>query len=421
MMIYDTAMNRIKIRIKTITGTLLAAMLAAVFMTGCIQEYDNCPDNNRGPLIKKGMTLNFTLLTRGVNKTSGTRSVVAPPNPQDGTAAENFLDIPNMTFLLFKEDKSLLAAFTPEVTPENAAYTTYDVTYTVPETLFDYITGDVINIYIMAIGNAINHGVTDLAFLPLEKMFENTATFPYPLAGGTQADGGSQWIPDFYANRGIPMSGMQYFSIPRDALENSSYENPLNLSEDLTVKNDLNMLRSVAKIEIIDMFDGTDGNASTTPVNLVRLHGYNGKGGILPTLSQWNFQTPWETQYVKNPSVPFGAAFNNSNAIVFFKDDAAQALRDDKRPVYSAYLPEFDSDAQGVTVPKITVSLNSGNGGTIDRTFELREYNNGNPGTASDLLRNNIYRYEVRVNTSLDLLVTVCPRATFTINVPTFE
>lgn len=403
------------------TGRLLAAMLAVVFMTGCIQEYDECPDNSRGPLIKKGMTLNFTLLTRYVNKTSGTRAVVAPPNPQDGTAAENFLDIPNMTFLLFKEDKTLLAAFTPEVTPQNATYTTYDVTYTVPETLFDYITGDMINIYIMAIGNAINHGVTDMAFLPLEKMFENTATFPYPLTGSSQVADGSQWIPDFDANRGIPMSGMQYFSIPRDALERSSYENPLNLSEDLAVKNDLNMLRCVAKIEVIDMFDGTDGNGISTPVSQVRLQGYNSKGGILPTLSQWNFQTPWETQYVKAPSVPAGTAFNNSNAIVFFKDDAAQALRDDNRPVYSAYLPEFDSDATGVTVPKVTVSLNTGAGGNIERTFELREYNNGAQGAPTDLLRNNIYRYEVRVNTSLDLVVTVCPRATFTTDVPTFE
>lgn len=403
------------------TRILLAAMLAAVFMTGCIQEYDECPDNSRGPLIKKGMTLNFTLLTRGVNKTSRTRAVVAPPNPQDGTAAENFLDIPNMTFLIFKEDKSLLAAFTPEVTPQNATYTTYDVTYTVPETLFDYITGDMINVYIMAIGNAINHGVTDMAFLPLEKMFENTATFPYPLTGSSQAADGSQWIPDFDENRGIPMSGMQYFSIPRDALERSSYENPLNLSEDLAVKNDLNMLRCVAKIEVIDMFDGTDGNGISTPVSQVRLQGYNGKGGILPTLSQWNFQTPWETQYVTAPSVPAGTTFNNSNAIVFFKDDAAQALRDDNRPVYSAYLPEFDSDAPGVTVPKVTVSLNIGNGETSERSFELREYNNGAPGAPTDLLRNNIYRYEVRVNTSLELVVTVCPRATFTTDVPTFE
>lgn len=406
-------MNLKKFNITTISVRLLAAVCLVVITTGCIEEDSLCPPD-RGPLVKKGMTLNFTLLTREVNNTRETRSLVAPPNPQNGTAAENFLDISDITFIIFKEDGSLLTTFLPDVAPEDVTYTTYDVKYKVPETLFDYVTGDYINIYIMAIGNTGN-----ISILPdLNTMFEKSSSFNFPLTRNTNnQDGSTSWTPDIGEKRGIPMSGMQYFSIPRTALENSSYENPLNLSKDMGEDNkDINMLRCMAKIEVVDLI-GEDSNI----IDQISVSGYNNLGRILPEFDQWKIQTRWETQYVTKPSIPSSAEFRQGPPILFFEDIAASERRTDKRPVFSAYLPEFDHNADGVTTPEVSVVLNIGNT-TETRTFGLTAYANGTTtNETTDLLRNNIYRYEVSMNLNKDLVITVCPRAEFTTDVPPFE
>lgn len=406
-------MNLKKFNITTISVRLLAAVCLVVITTGCIEEDSLCPPD-RGPLVKKGMTLNFTLLTREVNNTRETRSLVAPPNPQDGTAAENFLDISDITFIIFKEDGSLLTTFLPDVAPEDVTYTTYDVKYKVLETLFDYVTGDYINIYIMAIGNTGN-----ISVLPnLTTMFERSSSFDFPLRWSTTQTEGTLWTPDIDAKRGIPMSGMQYFSIPRTALENSSYENPLNLSKDMGADNkDINMLRCMAKIEVVDLIGETDSNI----VEQVSMSGYNNLGRILPEFDQWKIQTPWETQYVTQPSIPSSAEFLQGPPILFFEDIAASERRTDKRPVFSAYLPEFNHMVNGVTTPEVSVVLNIGNT-TETRTFGLTAYDNGaTTNETTDLLRNNIYRYEVSMNLNKELVITVCPRAEFTTYVPPFE
>lgn len=406
-----------KFNIKAMTGRLLLVVFAAVFMSGCVQENSLCPPD-RGPLVKKGMTLNFTLLTRSINKSDKTRALIPAPDPQDGSAAENYLDVSNMTFLIFKQDGSLLTTFSPEVTPENTQYTRYDVSYSVPETLFDYVTGDFVNIYIMAIGNTGNFS----ALPDLDNMFAKSSSFNFPLRGNTISGGSFLWTPDVDAKRGIPMSGMQYFSIPRTALENSSSENPLNLSRDMgSSSKDLNMLRCMAKVEVIDMI----GEVGSNIITQVSLTGFNDRGRILPTFDQWQIQTPWETQYVAKTSVPESVVFNAASPILFFKDEAATAIRPDRRAVYSTFLTEFNHTAAGVTIPQVSVQLNIGTTAapvTETRSFGLTSYQNGaSTNEATDLLRNNIYRYELRLNMNQELVVTVCPRAEFTTDVPTFE
>ncbi len=433
--------------------TLAAAALLA--MTGCVNDDSPClPDKDAM------LTMEFSIVTRGAR--AGDRSatetrVTEPANSQIGTAAENYLDIPNMAFLLFDADRKLITTFYPEVTAEGNIYKKYNVICRIPQGTFDYAVGDDVTFYIMVLANYKTNNPSRINFTPgigFDPLFnmQTVGTCNFPLT--RYADNPNYWwSPDIDHGQYIPMSGMRRFTVTKAQLLASNPTNPLQLSS--TEDEEINMLRTVAKIEIVDRIQ-YDEATNTQPaltnriaVEKVELLGYFDKLSILPTLANWQ---PTETDYVQTPSIPSTAVYHepksyaavhpegdgvtpetqNQNVIIdFFYDETATQARADKCRVFSTYVSEYDNAmaTNGGKTPAwmaVTIMVNNVGDQESNPVFEVKlaPYANNVPGTTMNLLRNNIYRYEINsasMDMHTDITYTVCPFDDYTINPPIFE
>ena len=289
----------------------------------------------------------------------------------------------------------------------------------------------------------------------LDDIFNQTtvATFAMPTSNNWM----NKWIPSIYGTdyieptgegsqviggmtpAYIPMAGIQTYNVNVDALAGSTVDHPLDLS---AIENggDINMLRALAKIEIVDRIDAVGTGESTQQpdrynrswIEKAELVGHTYRGSLFPSLSQWNSPAnPFETQYVNAPSVvasygyigadPVGGSLTVTNygaTVNFFADAAATAAREDKCRVFTCYLTEYNPALLSSTDPKmwiritaqgpIPVGTEPNDNTSLPYRLEVAPYENGNPGAPMAILRNNIYRYEVTgIKTNLELNLVV--------------
>ncbi len=365
-----------------------------------------------------GVTIEFTMLTRNAETGHTSRTLIPPTGtPQIGYRAENFLDLDNITFLLFDSEQKLLRKLTAEVSVVNdgsGPYVKYSVRTFIHDNYFLKATSEYITFTFLAIGNQAGLSPENFHYhigQSLEDIFNQAkvATFAFPVSNNSQGT----WIPTIAPVEGlqaahIPMSGMQTFTVKVASLRSSSPDRPYQLSSGTSPKY-LNMLRAVAKIEIIDkIFPGIAEDADFT-IEKAELVGHTTRGSMLPDFSQW--QTDLETQYVTAPSVPASAqyigaeptsGFNLPDSDIdavqtFFIDTEATALRNDGCKVLSCYLTEYDPESRGIVPPMwIRLTLKSLSTGKIStRRLEVASYTGGIAGEPLQILRNNIYRYQI--------------------------
>ena len=112
-------------KLRHIKRTLLPSVsLLTVLLTGCINDNELCQPERDGD---DGMTIEFKVNTRDAVR-YGSRALIPPTGtPQDGTVAENYLDLKNTVFMLFDDKQTLIKLFIPQVTPEDESYATYSV------------------------------------------------------------------------------------------------------------------------------------------------------------------------------------------------------------------------------------------------------------------------------------------------------
>lgn len=222
------------------------------------------------------------------------------------------------------------------------------------------------------------------------------------------------------------MAGMQTYTVSVEALKSSNVNRPVLLSE--TEAGDINMLRAMAKIEIIDKIGIVNGTqlpkTERTWLEKAELLGYTTRGSILPTFDQWKVSGT-ETQYVTKPSVPANSQYigyqpisgltTSGPSIQFYPDFAAS--EEAGYTVLSCYLTEYDVTKLNGQYPmwvRITAhDAGNGSGDSASREYELRlaKYDEDNvPGENFSILRNNIYRYAITgIATGLDLDLIVEP------------
>ncbi len=387
-------------------------------LVGCIDDNSLCPDD---PDVdqKDGITLEFSLKTRTpVNEHS--RALIEPTNTQLGTEVENYLDLDNLLFLLFDDEQKLLQIFSPyiELVP-GSSYVKYKVTAFLSNHYFLRTTKQELTFTIVVLGNYSRLNPQSFSFAPgmkLADIFNKAATFAMPVLNNWS----STWKPSIYAGENgqqpgyIPMSGMQTFTVKVSDLKASSPGNPYQLSTDENGK-DINMLRALAKIEVVDQIAYTAGTpaASSSIVEKVELVGHTTRGSILPTFNQWTISGV-ETQYVTQPSVPPSASYiginpvaggltvtDESNLLNFFKDEEATLLRGDGCPVFSCYLTEYNPvEARNNNIPnmwmRVTVQTpGAGQEASPLYRLEVAPYTDNQPGANMPILRNNIYRYAI--------------------------
>lgn len=454
----------------------------ALLASSCVNESPSCPAVDDE---SDNVTLQFIVATRtpgdsqrdargGQEAPSPSK---APANPDDdcydderGFAAENFIDVTDVQFLLFDDNGILLRPFYPEVSVQDADfYTNYLMKATFTEPYFDRMISEAkaanalattdVSFSIMVIANgkgmhavpfALYPGVTTIADVARElRTFDTPPHYESFTVGDIVSKVYTPWSPSIAEKRLIPMAGLQKFTIKAVELASSSPNEPANLTPDTNTA--IPMLRTMAKIEIIDHLEFStteeyDPDALRMKVDKVELCGFYSKGTLLPWMganapgyiSQWtNVSTqvtsPTNPGDYYLPPVEFSeSGYGTSDNIFNFGNPIVTTGYNKGFPVFSLYIPEYSlswlSDAD--VKPYIVITLensDSDQGGTIKK-LELSTYQNGKPVANSDIpfmLRNHIYRYEINGADNPQNIIsvgfTVCDMFTPEIDIPTFN
>lgn len=428
----------------------LSLILISILLQGCITGENECPIKNGS---EDGAVLQFTVITKRANAPQNdTRALIEPTNPQIGTVDENYLDLDNLVFLLYDNNRTLIQTLYPEVhSVPNTEYVKYTVKARINHPYFLNAPGPELSFYILVVGNYSLLNPTNTSFsgtTALQNLFspDIVAGFEMPKRIGYEA----YWKPNcdddkYDGNKAyIPMSGLQHFTVSVAQLQQSTAEQPLQLSEGVQGK-EVNMLRALAKIEIVDRINASGTGSSTIQpgieerafVEKAELMGYFSRGSLLPAFEDWNKGSSLETQYAASPSIPNDARFvsippqsdelevsqeNARNVINFFYDEEATARREDKCRVFSCYLTEYDASrltsGQAPMWIRTTVQNKNNTAQSILYRILVAPYSNGTAGSPMDIVRNNIYRYEIlSVSSQLQLNWTVCNMDTGVANI----
>lgn len=386
-------------------------MAALLLLAGCSDP--ELPGGDLPDESSDGITLEFTMLTRNAESVGTSRSHSRAT--ELGFGAENYLDLQNLTFLLFDESHKMLRTFKPEISvieDEAAPYIKYRIRTFIHDKYFLKATSENITFTIVVLGNYAQHSPEQCSYYigeDLETIFNQASvgTFATPAPN----NGSGTWIPTIAPIDGqqaghIPMAGMQTFTVPTAALRTSTPDNPYQLSEGSSPKY-VNMLRAMAKIEVIDNIGFMQGDQDHFEIEKVELMGHNSRGSILPAFSQW--QNGLETSYVTAPSIPTAAEYlsavpstgldispSDAGAVVnFFYDSDASDARLDRCNVFSCYLTEYNPELVGRSNRMwIRLTMKSKESGKVARfRLEVAPYTDGLLGEPIAILRNNIYRY----------------------------
>lgn len=382
-------------------SALLILAAACVMSYGCSDDGSHDPENPADG--KTEVSLRFTVVTRNASQVSRADDCI---DDEQGSIAENYLNLQDIQFFIFNADRQLLATFFPDIKADdsNSSYSRYFVTATLTLPYFDKAVEEnsaSVPFYIMVVANTRNLGGRSITAAPrtgIDDILLQNITFNSPANISTTAG----WNPDYNNNRYIPMSGIQKFTVSADNLVASGADSPLSLDEDI------NMLRALAKIEVIDRIPEERG----ATIGSVELNGFFTSGKILPAAGQW---PGYVTANVTLPTMPAGAAYDTATPLLFVKES-------DTPSVFSAYVTEYSYETALQQRPLVTVSLNQKDGTTLTRPFYLAKYNQTADGgqfagPVTELLRNHIYRYEVvglSAESEIQLYYTVCPMTNVT-------
>ncbi|MDE6340040.1 MAG: hypothetical protein K2K97_09690, partial [Muribaculaceae bacterium] len=355
---------------------------------------------------------------------------------EEGSGTENYIALTSGTlkYLIFDRYQRFLCDVTAQAktTVVNDVFTLYEVTAKLTDTYFIENTNNMLDFYILVLANvgttSRNWRVTVPEMVPgvttMESLFNDGLTMLGDANSGGLLETSTlmQPVTNATASR-MPMAGLQHFSFHGSMLLTASENIPYDIS--LATGKNINMLRALAKIEIIDKINVGEGKVfdETEDDNGLRLNqpflcGYMSEGSLLPSFSQWrdkNQVSYPETQQVDNPTVPSTASYDlppsistdnledinwttASYARNFFKDQVATQAREDKCPVYSLYLYEYallpiaqvPIDQQ----PYFVIST-KGDDQNESLTFAVKmaNYEDGTATTSLEqLLRNHIYR-----------------------------
>ena len=429
------------------TRLLLIMALAAVSLSSCIDDNGTCPDSI---VEEEGVYLRFQIASKGGAETRGDADI---EGDVEGSGVENYIALTSGTlkYLIFDSQQRFLCDVTADakIKASNDQYSLYEVTAKLTDKYFIENTDGMLDFYILVLANVnarsrnwqvsipeMTPGVTAMSSL----FGDGLVMLGDANAGGLlETSTLMQPVTNATASR-FPMAGLQHFNFHGSMLLTASENMPYDIS--LSTGKNVNMLRALAKIEIIDKINVGEGDVydEATYDNGLRLNqpflcGYMSQGTLLPSFGQWRDKNdvPYpETQQVDNPTVPASATYALPPAITtdnlaglnlatasyarqFVLDQVATEAREDKCPVYSLYLYEYTlmpvAQVPLDQQPYFVVST-KGDEQNQSRTFALKmaNYINGEAGAnLSQLLRNHIYRFEIAgINQDLTVNWTVC-------------
>ena len=417
---------------------LLPGILLMVLAASCINDYGDCPEEDQGDGL---IHLSFTVVTKTVSQSRADDDCI---EDFQGTAPEDFMNINNFMFLVYDNGGNFLSDITTKshiVTDfSNPDLAIYKVVARLDDPYFTEAVANPrgnINFSILVLAN---YDGWDAHFPLLQEGQKIDDIFDDGVVMSTVPDARRMLEADTDAPDRLcfPMAAVQSFSVNPRNLQNSSEDLPYDISGGTAVSRYLNLLRAVAKIEVIDKINMAEDAVFTeedadSPLRIAAatLNGYMNKGSLLPARNQWpaNLVVAGDNADVTAPTIPalaayvrppalladntYGTDFDTDYSLNFAYDAAATARRDDKCPVYSCYVFEY---TQG-TIPanqqpyvRITTK-GSDEYEPANLPMRLAYYTGETPDANREfLLRNHIYRYEITgISQEVQFNWTVCP------------
>lgn len=453
---------------------ILVSVLLIQVVTSCVNESGSCDE----PKVdsKDKVYLRFTVMTTNDGSNSSkngekTRSADIEGG-QIGSALENTLNIDDISYYLFDENRGFLQDISPksETIVVTTDYKIYNVVSEIDEEYFGEHISGAISFYIVAFANYTDWGTSIKAPSKGESierfLVDNSGVVLTQMPDTRKLRRTDEYWQLYPGGSYFPMAGMQKFTVQGSMLAVSSKNAPYDIS--LATGKDLNLLRSLVKIEIIDKInikdkydEEVDGDYFNDPgmddsnlpnswlrIHKVEINGVMNQGTLFPSVIEWTNSDADETQQVDLPTIPSSATYyypvalneDNSfgtgsgasgNLVDFYPDMYATNLREDKCPVFSGYLFEYyklSTQLENIPITqqpyfRITTRGHTKEDGSglpediVDAEsmvlpVRMAEYKNG-AASASDnldyLLRNHIYRFEISgISQDIQVKWTVC-------------
>lgn len=365
--------------------SLVAGLGAGLLLSGCIDSNSECIEDQPG--YEEGKDVWLSVNFRNVDSEGRSRAVTDPVHPdEDATAAENFIDVNDITVMFLNSDGRVMKVFADgeysvEVNSNtDGLYNDYVLRFRINQDYFEK-TGATSTFSLLVVanhdgtGDGQTYNPDDLWMKSVADLSALKTSFGYTGQNGTAA-----WTPDIAGGRHIPMAGIHRFTVSRAALESATdANNPLVITEG---GNEIEMQRAMAKIRVIDAL-AENGNTDNE-ITAVTLSGMNCRGAYLPLVPS----NEWGTQVVPNTSVchiAHGDAswFNPSTVIPSYTIGADG---------WGFYIPEFSwTLAPAAAEPTLHITVHSASTG-LDRTYD---YPVSKALGASDMTRNHIYEFRV--------------------------
>ncbi len=408
-------------------------------LTSCISDNDTCLESY---VKDDSFKIRFQIMT----KNSGNTRSADIAGDIEGSGVENYLNIDNIRYFLFDKDLKYLSDITANATTlaTNDEFTVYDVVAKVEDPYFKENINGTLDFYLLVVANYFPWNVTFpniTSGVSVHEIFnQNFIMRMNPTMASVSSSSLMQPI-EYGTSARFPMSGMQRFTISGSMLLTANERIPYDLT--MATGKYVNLLRSLAKIEIVDKINigekyDPEKDETKYRIKEANLNGFYSQGCLLPSFNQWmngNVDYP-ETQQVSVPTIPATASYvlppilNEDNTIVdaeglsnytisFAYDPYASQLRDDKCRVFSCYIYEYKMP-QGITAeqqPYFIVKIqgpgeNEGEVVSLEYPVRMAKYEKGETTSANnleELLRNHIYRFEITgIQQDLTVNWTVC-------------
>lgn len=375
---------------------------------------------------------------------------------EEGSGAENFLDIYDIQYFIFDKERKFLLDLTTTVqktTLISPDYALYDVVAKIDETKCDYFKinkSGLVDFYIMALANYSGYGISHPTLAKgddISTLFSSNAlTMNRPPNTAQLMKANDKSAKDDDRNY-FPMAGLQHFSLSGTWFETQAGEVPIDLT--YITGRSLNMLRALAKIEVIDRINMPPNaiydeaiHGTRRRISSIQINGVMKTGRLLPTKDQWDINNIIETRQVTAPSTT-GAGYylippilsdgkltttpniSNGYSLDFVRDFLASERLPDKCPVYSCYVWEYSQAELPTTIdmtqsPFLTINTTEHlkPDGILESTYfhrlSIDTTTTDDTETKTEpvkaLLRNHIYRYEVTgAGAHINIDWTICP------------
>lgn len=378
------ALSDIWHRMQALTAVFGMLLLSA----GCVYEgVDRCPAGGDGEVS--------VIFKIAAQNTRGTRAgnVIGQ---ETGTADENWIDMDGIRFLMFNGNGVFLQDLTAVAdvsVDDETLWNQYTVRATFKDSYFSNpaFAGGNVPFKLMVLANWPEDAlaVVDEDCSSAAVIEAAAVTFAMPESFFPELEGA-----------GIPMYGLIDCSVPQASLAASTVDNYVDIG-------DIYMLRSLAKVEVIDnIADKVDGYPKLTNVSVMT---WNSVSRLIPE----NFKNGKQVTSPTYPADPVPVSPDGGRQFVQqgYKTESAGAAYDFEG--FTTYLPEIRTEGL-----KFIITVRYDADASSVKTHEIIPEEGNVWGT--DILRNHIYRMSVNTASEVTLTYTVCPWDSAEITIPAY-